>query len=572
MLLSLFFPTYWKNKLLFAQKILSMGIQDGFFIACLSAVSRTKTTILNVARVPLAETTSPQALEAQTSSLKKTIKSLGKYDQLVLAESSEHLVFKELEFPFGTRDKINLILPEELEQQLPFNPEEGYTGFIVGEVRPDGTSTSLTATLKKTDFDVTFAPLKAADAFPDAITVDAQGIAFCINELYPAPQESEAAMRIIVDVRNVYTQLIFTTSGIIKAVKNLPLGKNFLYHNQLAKPAPLDPKEQAADAAVSNSEPAETTENAVPVEAPPAPAPPLLQENLSTFLDRMTFTCDALALKYCTTTTPQTLFFINPPCEASALKKALALKTDRSVEFVSSQPTNPNSSIVCAKECPEIDWTAMSGVVGVAGLLQTENRLDLPADVVQETLFSAIKKNIFVACLLFASVVGTVAAVGYRQLSALGRTLQIAENTQLTKLKEKFPEQLADQRKLTLKRAISHIEEYVKEQQICWNMFGAKSLNPLEVLYELTELIDRRLFTVDINHVTLILSDDDHIPQITVEGTFMSKTEAHYSDFGLLEKHIALSKRLILTKDIESSFDDNAHGVKFTARFKLRDA
>jgi hypothetical protein len=51
----------------------------------------------------------------------------------------------------------------------------------------------------------------------------------------------------------------------------------------------------------------------------------------------------------------------------------------------------------------------------------------------------------------------------------------------------------------------------------------------------------------------------------------MSKTDAHYSDFGLLEKHLAMSKRLVLTKDIESSFDDNAHGVKFTAHLKLRD-
>jgi hypothetical protein len=559
MLLSYFFPTYWKNKLLFAKNILSVGIRDGFFIACLSNVSRSKTTVLNVQSIPLPEENPAQApFEAQAECIKKTLESMKKYDELIVTESCESIVFKELEFPFATREQLNLVLSEELEPQLPFNPNEAYTGFVVNEVRPDGTSTSLTATLKKIDFDAKFAPFLLSKTSPDLVAIDTEGIAFCINKMYPATTEKDIPLRIVLDVKKTYTQLIFMLNGVIKAVKNLPLGLTFIYPEETEKkepsPEPLPEGEEAQETLQEN-----------------APAPLLNEENVRVFIEKILFTCDALAFKFCDAATPQIIFFLSPPCDAALLQKHIEAKNNRSVEFFSTEIAQQCPTIVRAKNCPEIDWPTMCALIGTAGLQQSENHIQLPVEITQERLFSAIQKNILIACLIFAGIVGTVAAVGYKQLSTLGRVLTIAENTQLSKLKEKFPSQLADQRKLTLKRAISEIEDYVKEQQVCWNMLGAKSLDPLEVLYELTELIDRRLFNVDISHVTLSLSDDDHTPQVVVGGTFMSKTDAHYSDFGLLEKHLAMSKRLVLTKDIESSFDDNAHGVKFTAHLKLRD-
>ena len=132
MLLSFFLPTYWKNKLLLAQNVLSMGIRDGFLITCLASVSRTKTTILNISSVLLPEETAPHpTFEAQAECIKKALLAAGKYDHLVITESSENILFKELEFPFSTREQLDLVLYEELEPQLPFNPSEAFLQEIL---------------------------------------------------------------------------------------------------------------------------------------------------------------------------------------------------------------------------------------------------------------------------------------------------------------------------------------------------------------------------------------------------------------------------------------------------------
>lgn len=559
MLLSYFLPLYWKSKLLFAQKVLSVSIRDGFFIACLSIVSKTKTTLLNVEKVLLPENTdASQNPETQTDCIKKTIAKIGKYNQLVVTQSSENIIFKELEFSFATRSQLELVLYEELEPQLPFNPDEAYTGFVINEVRADGTSNSLAATVKKVDFDATFAPLAAAEIVPNSITLEIQGIATCIDQIYPLAENTTPPLRIIIDIKNNYTQLIFTIGNTLKAAKNISLGKFFLYPNNIKKTNPSIDAAAPEDVVEKVTEPEEQKHE-------------INTQNMAFLLDKINFTCDAISFKYCTPETPQILFFLNAPCAQENLQKMLEGKTDRIIELFSPEKADLCTTITREKNCKNIEWESFCGTIGSAALLQTENYINLPAEAAQEGMFSTIKKNVFVAGLILTGIIGTVTFVGYKQLSTLSKVLEIAENTQLTKLRDKFPEQLQGQRKITLKRAISQIEDYVKEQQIFWNMFGAKSLNPLEVLYELTELIDRRLFTADINHVTIALSDDDHTPRISVEGTFMSKTDAHYSDFGLLEKHLAMSKKLMLIKDIESSFDDNAQAVKFIARFKLRD-
>lgn len=204
-------------------------------------------------------------------------------------------------------------------------------------------------------------------------------------------------------------------------------------------------------------------------------------------------------------------------------------------------------------------------------MVQRKEKILLPVSIIEHTALEKVKKNVITALVILAMITGSIFFLGYQQISTLSNVLGVAESTQIAKLNEKFSQQLAMLNKPSLKRAITHIDEHVLEQQIFWNMFGAKNLNTLEILYELTELIDRRVFNVDITRVNISLSDDDHTPRITLEGTFTSKTEAHYSDFGIFEKHLALSKRLMLTKDTENSFADNAHGVKFSARFKLRD-
>ena len=536
MLLSLFLPTYWKNKLLVAQTILSLNIRNGFFSACLSTTTAKKTVLNRGVSVEL-----PKEKDVWVATIKDTLTAFKGYDRITIIESSESILFKEIDLPLTTNDQVELVLNEEIEPYLPFNPFDAHIGFIINDTNAEGISTILTATIKKNSAEELYAPFVAANFAPDEVTTDTQSLAELITKTHPLAQEASTAfLRIVIDIHATFTQLIFIYNGKLRTAKNIPLGTSFF---------------------------STTTE---PKEGEQAQAPSIDVTKYTEFLNKVLFTCDAIALKYSQNTTEQSLFFMQKYAGID-VPGLLKEKSDHLIEFFTPSNLSDPQAFDISNGIGQLDWECIATHVGSAQLAQTMNHISLPVNAAEERSIFTIKKNITAALVVFAMIVGVTFVMGYQQLFALSKALAIAESTQLSKLNEKFPNQFALMNKPTLKRAITQIEEHVHEQQIFWNMFGAKNLNTLEIIYELTQLIDRRVFTVDVSKITIALSEEDHTPRITLEGTFVSKTDAHYSDFGIFEKHLAMSKRLTLVKETENSFADNAHGVKFTARFKLRD-
>lgn len=533
MVLSLFLPTYKKDTLLLSQNIVTLSRDNSTLLASQAVVSGSKITLKKTDSYEL-----PPDQEALAAFIQTTIASFKKYDQLVCVQSSESILFKELELPLTTKEQVALVLEEEIEPHLPFSPADGNTGFIINNRSAEGISTILTATIKKQAADSFYAPFETANIYPDAITTDAECLALFVTSTHSLQDASAHFLRIVVDVQSTNTQLIFVQNGKIRATKTIAQGSSFFITEQQV---------EGSDKLVRTFD----------------------TKKYQEVLEKVLFACDALALRYSQNTSEETLFFMQTYPEYD-LKKNLPSLTDRTLEFF--LPATVLSSGLFSGIAPEeINWNLFAKHLGNALLTQRTEKILIPAAITQHNVLQKVKAGVSVALMIMAMIASCIFLLGYQQISTLHGVLNAAEGAQLSKLNEKFAPQLAVLNKPSLKRAISTIEEHVHEQQVFWNMFGAKNLNTLEIMYELTELIDRRVFNVDVTRVTITLSEDDHTPRITLEGIFTSKTEAHYSDFGIFEKHLALSKKLMLTKETENNFADNAHGVKFVARFKLRD-
>ncbi len=540
MILSLFLPTYTGQKLFLSQKVISLSIRDGFLIAVTCVVSAKKVIVKQKIILPLAHApeSASQAETAQQSELEKTIKSMGSFDQIIITESTETSIFKELELPFNDREKINLVLEDELEPHLPFNPTEGHTGFAINDQTTENTYKIITASLKKTALHDQFIPYQTAGIAPTQVTIDAQGIVALVDATQPLANE-KITLRILIDIHENYTQLIFAQKSYLRTVKNISLGHKHLF------PGVQLTGEQASQASPD-------------------------EEKHSEWIQKILFSADALGFKFAQDQLEQSLFFMQQPADAQALTKKLQSYTQRAVEFFSVDACFGQEIIDESKtNLPEPNELYVAAL-GNACLVKTENKISLQTLPVEETSVKRITHNLYLFLFLMFLTASSLIFFGYNQISQLESTLGGIEKTQLTKLSEKFPVQFADMRKPTLKRAISTIEDFVKEQEM--NMFGSKNLRALEFLYELTQLIDQRAFNVNISSISLTLSDEDKSPRAIVDGMFKSKTDAHYSDFGIFEKHLNSSKQIALTKDTENNYSDDAHGVKFTARFKMRDA
>ena len=528
MVLSLFLPTYKKNTLLLSQSVVTFSCENAQLVASKVVVSGSKATLKKIKTCEL-----PTDQEALKATLQTMLTEFNGYDQLVSVHTSESILFKEIELPLTTREHVSLVLEEEIEPHLPFSPLDGNTGFIINRSDTEGVCAVLTATIKKQSADTFYAPFETAEVFPDAITTDIECLAALIAATHFQQDATAHFLKIIVDIHPQHTQLIFMQDGNIRTAKTIPAGSQTFI-----------------------------TLNPGNAEEKTAPTQSFDEKKYAELIEKILFASDAIALKYLQSAAEQTLFFMQTYQEYDLKNHIL--------EFF-SPATVASSGLFDGLPTEPTDWNALSKHLGNALLMQREEKILLPIAITNHNILHRVKKNVTTALLILTLIAGSIFLLGYQQISTLSSVLGVAESTQLSKLNEKFSPQLAMLNKPSLKRAIAHIEEHVREQQIFWNMFGAKNLNSLEIMYELTELIDRRVFNVDVTHVNISLSEDDHTPRITLEGTFTSKTEAHYSDFGIFEKHLALSKRLMLTKDTENSFADNAHGVKFAARFKLRD-
>lgn len=533
-MLSLFLPVYNKNKLLLTQNILTASQQDGTLYVSQMVVRASKIVLKKTASCAFSGDQ-----ESLTNALQSTLAEFKGYDQFIYIHPSESILFKEIELPLTTKEQVSLVLEEEIEPHLPFTPQEGTTGFIINTTNPEGVSTVLTATIKNTVADALYAPFESTQIYPDTLTTEAECLAAFVSATHPLLEANAHFLRIIVDIQNTATQLIFVLDGKVRTTKTIPLGFSS-FATTIKSEDETKPAQQHVD-----------------------------EQKYTELLNKILFAADALALKFSQSTAEQTLFFMQtyPPVD---FKKILTPHTDRTIEIFSAEAAS-NTNFFEGTPKDGFDWINFSKHLGNGILAQHEEKITLPAAITEHNTIKNIKKGITAACIILTMIAGSIFLLGYRQISTLRAVLNAAESTQLSKLNEKFAPQISTLNKPSLKRAITFIEDHVREQQIFWNMFGTKNLDALEILYALTELIDRRLFNVDVSRVTITLSDDDHTPRITLEGTFVSKTEAHYSDFGIFEKHLALSKRLMLTKETENNFADDAHGVKFTARFKLRD-
>ena len=137
-------------------------------------------------------------------------------------------------------------------------------------------------------------------------------------------------------------------------------------------------------------------------------------------------------------------------------------------------------------------------------------------------------------------------------------------------IKDNFAGNQQIKRKSDLTAIIREAEQEVAAKQDAWGPLAQEKLNLLEILLELTHTINKKLFNVTIDKVSIINSEEAE-RGVQVEGVFKSKIdENHFQEFEKFEKFLEQSIKKLTFKERPDQFLGEAGGVKFTLNMAFK--
>lgn len=177
MMHDLFIPCRIGNYYLHTKKILTLEITPVVVYGVLFEYSAQKITLKEKYSVSLKENNSTFL----TAAIKKIVSSAGKVDEIISTNQTSAMIFKELKLPFLGRESIEMVLPLEIENMLPFPLDQAVIDFIViNQDLQKKVSTVLTCAVRKQDIGDQYEIFKKADVSLDMLTVDI----FALYRLY----------------------------------------------------------------------------------------------------------------------------------------------------------------------------------------------------------------------------------------------------------------------------------------------------------------------------------------------------------------------------------------------------
>lgn len=215
----IFLPEKIHTYYLFSQKIIAFEVNGSSLFATVMRAHRNKRSLQRLVE----ESYNIDDPESLIIAIKAILKKVGSYDQAYIALPSSVAVFKALELPFISLEKIKLILPFEVESLLPFGLQDAVIDGIVTATDAEKKSSEVfVVALKQTLLDIAVAPFIAAGVHPSKVTLGALELYGLVQHMFPYHQQRGVSF--IIDLHATRTTLLLLVDGKLKTIRALPEG------------------------------------------------------------------------------------------------------------------------------------------------------------------------------------------------------------------------------------------------------------------------------------------------------------------------------------------------------------
>jgi type IV pilus assembly protein PilM len=149
MIKNIFIPEKIGTSYLFSKTIVGLDIAKTHIDFCVIQLKGTTTTILNQFEEKI-DLKTEDVIKRTQEALIRGMARIKSYDEIRTSLSSAGVIYKYLTIPFTSYEKINLILPFEIESTLPFALSDALIDFVIlDQNKEQGSTTILVAAVQK---------------------------------------------------------------------------------------------------------------------------------------------------------------------------------------------------------------------------------------------------------------------------------------------------------------------------------------------------------------------------------------------------------------------------------------
>jgi len=557
MIKEIFLPEKTNGRRLISRRIIGMTIRENSVSAAQIYATSSSTQVERIVEAPIPPGAPNRYNERASHVIKTLLQSVARYDQIRISIPSTIATFKELTLPFLDPDKIRMVIEYEVEAKLPFSINEAIIDFVITKKNTEEkTSQVLVAAVRKQDLQNIFDMYTLADIDPDTITVDLfalYGFYLQIPEYKNLPHATS-----IIDIGATNTSVAFLVDGQMRLVRTISKGlQTIAQHVAEDTGTPL-----AQTVLDLSSFGLEKPDDVAYTQA--------IAKHISTFLNDIQFTLNSFSLKLNFYQEISKILFVGLgdtikgfnefastmlqiSCEPFSSKKLFKAKNfkNKSKQFIDSE-TKYTLALATAISYPPHD------------------HFNLRKKEFTKTSSPLMNKQIMMSVLLTIVIFLVIGVRGFFQINDLRATLKHKEKQAVVQLKKIFPPGHKSLKKSRLKALFRDASREVRDRQEAWQPFFQENLQPLEILKDLTQTMDKRSFNIKVQKISIVL-DKMGAPVIDVDGQFASQPGRHFADFGnfttFFEQH---SKTLAFSEQPDLRFLEGGTGVEFTFMLKVK--
>jgi Tfp pilus assembly PilM family ATPase len=549
----LLFPTVIADHRIFAEHFLGIHIGESFVRATLIKNTGYKKIIERVIDIDflgemILDVEGHVAEAFLIDALTKIYKQVGTVDKIIISLPANLFVFKDLEMPFSQDEKIRMVLGYEAEPLLPFPAESCVLDFIKLQTATTASCKIMVCAIQKNILNSIKSAVEKTKIKPDNITVDLVSLYDLCNQVEPQIENNYS----IISISENWTKVGLVDKGLLRFVKNIPTGTRTIIE-EISKLDNILP-EQAKKILENDLE--LLAENEVVYKQ--------VQKIILGLAKKVQFAIQSFNSKAENPAGIEKIIVFEEKTPLPSFFKICGQQMN-----VSCQPFSVDKMLAQGKILNRASYRASSIYYNAIALSSSVvssqlEKFDLGRSIVsksqQELIQQQVCATLVIACLIFSYI---FVSASFKNSQIRGTSSEIEQFIREKTTGSLLPNEVRLPRKASAKQLLDEATTYVENLKNSWQAHGNDDLKPLEVMLDLTRLMDRT--KIDIRVSKLKLSYDQQFKRvIELQGSFKKGTAD--KDFKKLVTQISNIKKFANIKVNEEEFPDL---VKFSIQAYL---
>lgn len=551
MIKELFLPEKIGSKRIRSIRTLGLSITHKEIAGVLVHATSSHTFLEQAITIPLS--TKPGEEKTVVKALQEIVKKVKKrYDTISITIPSSMAIFKELQVPFTNHEKISMILDFEIEGMLPFSIHDSVADFIITHESKKGAQVLVSA-MRKQDLQAMLDPYHEAGIAPDIATIDLLALYNTYQQIpeYKTLRNGCA----LIDLGYESTRIALLDAGQLRLTRHIQQGMHDIALN-ISKELDLSIEkslEQLFSLDMTNSGSSSFAHTA--------------QKHFMSLFNDIQFTLNSFSLKLKNELGVEKILFVGSGTSIAHMIPFCNHFLQIPCEIFDAQKLIAHGII--KNKTPEKDIRLDSYLFALGAVLPTPTTefFNLRRKDFTKDYTAILRRQLITAGIILGMIFGALAFRGYMEISELAHAANELEKKEINKLKKIIPNNELP-KTLTLQKLVTQGEKVIQKRINLWAPFTDDYITPLEILEDLTKVIDKKMFDIKISSITI--STNQGSPNVGLEGFFKSLTgKDNYAYFSQFKSRFEGSSLLELDGDFDERPQEE-QGIPFSAKLKPR--